>query len=153
MGGAEAAERETRPTTRLVNQSLVGHGPEDLFQRIPNRQHEARCELLKASAGIHEGGGIGEKIEPGHQIVECPGDRLFSSRSAPRTAPNITALCLRNVFGNTRKHLGWCFDDVALLVLRQVAVLEDGQGIVRHVRHVFLDARLHRFFPHCLRQL
>ncbi|MBT9166175.1 MAG: hypothetical protein DDT25_00850 [Chloroflexi bacterium] len=63
-------EGEPGATAALVDKSGVFYRIEDRFHGILYRQNEACRELSQLSVGIHQRGGIGQKLQIGHYPIE-----------------------------------------------------------------------------------
>ena len=114
-----------------MDHGRIVQGSEDGLHAVFHRQNEAGRQLTEAPAGIHQGGGIGEKAEFGHEIVEgvfhLPG--LFFSAEGQ--------FCLGDVAGDPAKHLVRCFDDLAAGVLFQIAAVKNGFGVAAELGALF----------------
>ena len=59
-----------RAASALVDQRGLFDLGEDGIQRILNRQHETRGELLQFASGVHQRRGVRQELQPPHHTVE-----------------------------------------------------------------------------------
>ena len=122
---------------RLVFEGLVDGG-----KVVFHRQHEARRELLQLPAGVHEGRRVRHELATEHELEKRA---LGSLEERARLGGGEAALLgegkLR--FGDVRSHAPEHLDrllyGLAVLVLLEVALLEDGQGIIGELYAVSLE--------------
>ena len=99
-----------------MNQGRMMQGPEYAFHAVLDRQDETGGQLSQSAPGIHQSGGIGQKLTFGHQLIEgiLPPFDLFGGWVA------IFFLRLGNVPRHPPKHLLGSFDYLALVVFFQI---------------------------------
>ena len=102
----------------------VINGEEGVF----DREDEAGGELLEPASRVHQCGGIGQKVAPGHAIVPALG-RLGQPASF-----GVEPFRLCYVGGDTPEELRRGLDDPAYIILGQVASSKDGCGMVGQVQ-------------------
>jgi hypothetical protein len=126
--GTQPREPEARAPTALVDDGLVLEGVVDAVYGVLDRQHEARGELLQLPPGVHEGRRVGHEL-PGEHHLEEP---LLGLLVEPLGLLALleAELALGNVRRDPPEHLYWLLDGLALLVLLEVALLENGERVV-----------------------
>jgi hypothetical protein len=90
---------------------------------------EASAELSQRRAGVHQGGGIRHKIQPGEGVEK----RLLPLRY--RSAMAKPPFGLGNTVGHTSAQVLWRFQHLSTAIAAQIACLENCQGIVGQLQH------------------
>ena len=93
-----------------------------------DREDETGGELLEPSSRVHQRGGIGKEVEPGHAIVPALG------RLGQPAGFGVESFRLGNVGGHTPEELRRRLDDPAYIIFGQVASSKDGRGMVGQVQ-------------------
>ena len=126
--GPEAGEREASAAAGLMDESGVLDGLEDGCHRVFDGKHKAGGELLELSSGVHEGGRVGEELQAGDEAVEV-------ARLSFHIGPRVIALAGRgDVPSNAPEHLPRLFERYPIFALAEVAIAENGEGIVGELR-------------------
>ena len=123
--GSQPAEAEPGTATRLMHQRRILQRAEDRIHGVLDRQDEAGRELLQLAPGVHEGRGVGQELEAGHQLEELLDHGVDVGRRV------VGQLGLGDVLGHPGEHVGGRLEGQALLVAYQVALLEDLQSARR----------------------
>ena len=91
--------------------------PEYAFHAVFHRQDKTGGQLPQTAAGIHQGGGIGQKFCTGHHFKEdfFPFIDLFAGFIT------VFFFCFGDVPGHPPKHLLGSFNYVAFTVFFQIA--------------------------------
>ena len=119
--GAQEAEVEARPATLLVDEGGVLDRVEDRVERILDRQDETGGEA-HAAAGAREGRAVGQEVAAVHGLEEELGASLAVGLGL-LGGGDVGRDAAEEVFGGL-------VEEVALLVLQEVAGLQDLQGVV-----------------------
>ena len=93
-------------------------------ERVFDREDEAGGELLEPPPRVHQRGGVGKEVEPGHAVVPALG------RLGQPAGLGVEPLRLRDVGGHAPEELRRRLDDPACIILGQVTSTEDGLGMV-----------------------
>ena len=81
--GSQPGKGKAGAAAGLVDQGGIAQGAENALHAVLDRQHEAGRQLPQAPAGIHQGRGVGQEFELGHQLVEGLLDVLDALVAAP----------------------------------------------------------------------
>ena len=103
-------------------------GLHDGVHAVVQGEDEAGGEGAGLRPGVHEGGGVGQELHAGHGPVEL----LLSSRDLV-VGGAVGAVGGGDGAGDAAEEALHGFDEVPLVVLEQVAVLEDDAGVVRNL--------------------
>ena len=68
--GAQVAEVEAGAAAGLVDQGHVPHALQDAAHVVGDGNDEAGGQLPLGQAGVHQGGGVGEKLPGGHGLIK-----------------------------------------------------------------------------------
>ena len=136
---AQAAEAEAGAAAGLVDEGGVFHGVEDLHHAVADGQDKAGGKLAQGPAGVHQGGGIGQKAQAGHQLEKFIGQ-----------APDAGLLAVFPVGGGHRvshpaEHLLHRLHRLAVFVLCQITALEYLHGIAADIGHCHRSYLLYIF--------
>src|SRR5919112_2593220 len=126
--GTQPREPEARAPTALVDDGLVLEGVVDAVYGVLDRQHEARGKLLQLPARVHEGRRVRHEPPAEHHLEE-PLLRLLVEPLG-LLALFETEFALRDVRRNPQEHLDGLLCRLALLVLFEVALPENGARVL-----------------------
>ena len=121
--GPQPGEGKTGAAAGLVDQGGVLDGVEDVLHGVLHRKHEAGRELSQRTAGVHEGGGVGEKVQAGHQVI-----KEFGRGRHIGLGVEARIGCGDRVRHPVKK-LVHRLNRLSVLVTDQIAPLQDGAGI------------------------
>ena len=123
---AQAGEREAGAAPRFVNQGGLLDRLKNGLHAVGHRQHEAGGQLAERPARVHQGRGVGQEFQAGHQAIE-----LLLHRS--QIDAGFVGLVRRgNGFGHPAEQLLHRFGGPALVVTDQIAALQHRAGILRN---------------------
>ena len=122
--GAQAGKGKAGAAAAFMNQGGLPYPVKDGFQGIVHRQHKAGGKLLQLPAGVHQGGGVGHKLQTPHHIIEL----LLGGLPFPLRAV-VVQVGLGQVAGDPAKHPVRVFEDIALPVFGQVAAMQHHPGV------------------------
>jgi len=124
IGRTQTGEGEAGAAARLVDHGGELDRIEDLFDGVAHRQHETGRELAQFTTGVHQGRGVGHKVEAGHHPVETVG-QFFEIGF-------FVELPIRfgNRIGNAAQHVGRRLKRLAVGVPLQVPFFKDGSGVL-----------------------
>src|SRR5919112_3158851 len=126
--GTQTREAEARAAAALVDDRLVLEGVVDAVYGVLDRQHEARGKLLQLPARVHEGRRVRHEPPAEHHLEE-PLLRLLVEPLG-LLALFETEFALRDVRRNPQEHLDGLLCRLALLVLFEVALPENGARVL-----------------------
>ena len=136
--GPQPGERKPRAPAGLVDERLVFQRIVDSRDRVLDRQDETGGQLLQRPAGVHEGRRIRQKVQAGRHGV-----KLFLGRAHCLWRCAVEGIRLHQVVRDTAKHPFRRFDHLAVLVLRQVPLLQNTHRVRRDAEgHFSLHSRL-----------
>ncbi len=102
-----------------MDKRRILHRVKDGLHRVLNGQDKTGGQLSQLPARVHQRGGVGQELKAGHYAVKF----LFSFLQID-FGP-VPAFRGSNGPGHAMEHLLRCFNDISLLVLFQVALLQD----------------------------
>ena len=125
----DAREIEAGAAAGLVDEGGGAKRVEDALvlavdDGVGDGEDEAGEVLAQAAAGVHEGGRVGEEIERGHHPVEAAGGILDAGLVGA-----VQAFRDGHVDGDAPEHFLGGFGGAAVLVLEEVAFLQDREGV------------------------
>jgi hypothetical protein len=140
--GPEATEAETGPAPALVDDRLVLERVVDAVYRVFNRQDEACRELLQLPPRVHQGGRVRHELSAQHELEELLFRPLVEALGL--FALFEAELALGDVRRHAAEHVYGLLDGLAALVLLQVTLLENGDGVLRKLSvRVLVSTDLH----------
>ena len=113
-------------------QGGISQGAKDAFHAVFNRQNETGGQLTQPAAGIHQGRGVGQKFEIGHDLVKDLFDFLDSFFVAA-----VVCFSFGNVAGHPAEHFFRRFDNFAVAVLFKVSSAQNPSGIIGKIYPIF----------------
>ncbi len=123
-GRAQGREIEAGAAARLVDLGRVLDGVKNAFQVVFYREDKAGGQLAVRTAGVHEGGGVGQKLQPLHGPEGTFGKGVFF---CGWRAVAVFGFCYG--MRNTTEQLGRRFHKQPAFVALQVAPLQDLDGV------------------------
>lgn len=121
--GSEATERETGPSTGLMDDGHFPDCAEDAGHGILDGDDEASGELASRQAGVHKRRRVGEEFKPRHHLEEP-----FFPAGGFRWG-NMVQLGFGDGRGHATEHAPRGFGCAALLVPSKVSPLEHANGV------------------------
>ena len=125
----QSGERKSSSSARLVDQSLLLQRLENTDEAVVHGEDETGREQLQLEPRVHERRAVRQELEVRHDTVEPPCGLLDLGLVC-----TINPLRLRQVPSDAPEELFRRFDYAALVVLLQVALLQDAARVVRQLR-------------------
>ena len=129
--GAQAGKGEAGAAAGFVDQRRLLDRLEDGVHTVLHRQHEAGRELAEGPAGVHQGGGVGQKVKVGHHLIKA----LFGLRDVGLPVKGLVRLGDRP--GDPVEHPLQVLDGLAVLVLDEIALFQHGKRVFGNFHYPF----------------
>ena len=124
VGGPDVGEGKAGAAAGLVDEGGLFHRVEDALDVIVHRQDEAGGELAQLPAGVHQGGGVGHKLERRHEVVE------FLGRGGHVRLGVVEPVDGGDGVGHPPEHVRGGFGGLPGFVLLEVALFQHYLGVV-----------------------
>ena len=107
---SQSGEGKASPATAFVNKSGILYRIKDRLHGIVNGEDKAGGQLPQLPAGIHQGRGVGQKLQVSHQLVEL----LFPGPDIRLGV--VDKLGRGNGLCHPAEHLFWGLDNLSLAI-------------------------------------